>query len=212
MIRFSHHGNLLAYLYGVFVFSSLSLLTLIVLPPALLVISVLAVIFLLLESIGLLRILYPIRFSTELCDLLEQTALSSVTSLQIPSVWDTVSLNLSFCKLPVEVDIHSLYTPSTRDDSNVLLWIHGTGSSAAISFGMNTLFDRLQDTYTVYAIDLPGFGRSTAPSAILEYSDVQLEEFFIEVILAFMNLKGISNVFLVAHSMGGFFAINFAHK
>ena len=43
----------------------------------------------------------------------------------------------------------------------VLLWLHGAGGTAALSFGLSGIIDRLGEEYDIYALDLPGFGRST---------------------------------------------------
>jgi hypothetical protein len=43
----------------------------------------------------------------------------------------------------------------------VLFWLHGAGGSAILSFGISGIIDRLVDDYDIYALDLPGFGRST---------------------------------------------------
>ena len=43
----------------------------------------------------------------------------------------------------------------------VLFWLHGAGGTAILSFGISGIMDRLVDDYDVYALDLPGFGRST---------------------------------------------------
>ena len=43
----------------------------------------------------------------------------------------------------------------------VLLWLHGAGGTATLSLGISGIIDRLVDEYDIYALDLPGFGRST---------------------------------------------------
>ena len=42
-----------------------------------------------------------------------------------------------------------------------LLWLHGAGGTATLSLGISGIIDRLVDEYDIYALDLPGFGRST---------------------------------------------------
>ena len=44
-----------------------------------------------------------------------------------------------------------------------VLWLHGVGGTATFSFVLSGVMSRLADTYNVYAVDLPGFGRSTLP-------------------------------------------------
>ena len=43
----------------------------------------------------------------------------------------------------------------------ILLWLHGAGGTATLSFGISGIIDRLGSEYDIYALDLPGFGRST---------------------------------------------------
>ena len=211
-MRMSSSESLVAYLFGLLFYSSLALITLLVLPSLLIILILLSIALLVLQSMGQLQPPHPITFSRELTDLLEQTALSTISSLKITSSWDKFHFKVSHHD--VEIDLHSLHCPSSEENcpARTLLWIHGTGSSAAISFGMNSIFDRLHKSYHVYAIDLPGFGRSSAPTSISEFSSDELEDLFTETIHLFMERKSISKVTLVAHSIGAFFAINFAHK
>ena len=212
-MRMSSRESLVAYLFGLLFYSSLALMTLLSLPVLLIILILLSIALLVLQSMGQLQPTHPISFSRELTDLLEQTALSTISSLKITSSWDKFNFFL-VSHHDVEIDVHSLHCPSSEENcqASTLLWIHGTGSSAAISFGMNSIFDRLHKSYHVYAIDLPGFGRSSAPTSISEFSSDELEELFTETIHLFMERKSISKVTLVAHSIGAFFAINFAHK
>jgi pimeloyl-ACP methyl ester carboxylesterase len=46
-----------------------------------------------------------------------------------------------------------------------LLLVHGTGSSGALALASSAA--QLARNYDVHAIDLPGFGRSKAPSEII---------------------------------------------
>lgn len=48
-----------------------------------------------------------------------------------------------------------------KPEKPVLFWLHGAGGTAMLSFGISGIIDRLADDYDIYALDLPGFGRST---------------------------------------------------
>lgn len=57
---------------------------------------------------------------------------------------------------------HSSTTNTKSTTSKpVLLWLHGLGGTAMLSLGVTGIFDLLIDDYDVYALDLPGLGRST---------------------------------------------------
>jgi pimeloyl-ACP methyl ester carboxylesterase len=129
----------------------------------------------------------PPKLSSELCDSLELKVIAEYVSHSESVKSDWVSLDVELKPgLNGTFQVHSLIisssSPSTTtagaDLSNegdykdielceegkpALLWIHGIGSSAALSFGITGVIDRLLDTYDIYALDLPGFGRSTAP-------------------------------------------------
>lgn len=47
-----------------------------------------------------------------------------------------------------------------KKKKDVLLWLHGAGGTATLSFGLSGVIDRLGGEYDIYALDLPGFGRS----------------------------------------------------
>lgn len=50
---------------------------------------------------------------------------------------------------------------TSKPEKPVLFWLHGAGGTAMLSFGISGIIDRLADDYDIYALDLPGFGRST---------------------------------------------------
>lgn len=75
-----------------------------------------------------------------------------------------------------------------------LLLLHGWGCDAA---AVAKLQKHLVRQFTTYAIDLPGFGLSTAPEAIwgsAEYADL---------IAQFIGANNIINPILIGHSLGG---------
>lgn len=84
-----------------------------------------------------------------------------------------------------------------------VLFLHGNPDSADL---WQDVIARLQNRYRCIAIDLPGFGRSMAPSAF----DVSIENLgrFIDGVVESVGVNGPLN--LVAHDFGGAFAIAFA--
>lgn len=86
-------------------------------------------------------------------------------NVSIVSDWMSVKVNLAngTCK---NFEIHSIVAESKSKDGSlakpILLWIHGVGGTAVMSFVLSGIIDRIADDFDVYAIDLPGMGRSTA--------------------------------------------------
>lgn len=83
-----------------------------------------------------------------------------------------------------------------------LVLVHGLGSSAGVEFSSN--LEALAAQLCVYAVDLPGFGRSDKPS--IEYTI----EFFVRVLRDFMDAHGLERVALMGVSLGGRIALGFA--
>ena len=99
-----------------------------------------------------------------------------------------------------EVDGLSLhYLVEGRGPAVVLL--HGLGGFAA-SWRHN--ISALADRATVYALDLPGFGRSAKPRA-----DYGLA-YFARALHGFLDAIGVSQASLVGHSLGGAVAVTYA--
>jgi len=75
-----------------------------------------------------------------------------------------------------------------------ILFVHGLGHSL---IGWQKNLDQLKEHFRCIAVDLPGNGLSS--SGDYPYS----MRFFAECIEAFIKAKGLTNVFLAGHSMGG---------
>ena len=86
----------------------------------------------------------------------------------------------------------------------VLLLVHGYGTTSALAW--RHVIGPLSKTYQVYALDLPGFGRSTATPTF--YSPAVGRDDALEQICAFVSgfqrAVGIRAPYVVAHSFGGF--------
>jgi pimeloyl-ACP methyl ester carboxylesterase len=80
-----------------------------------------------------------------------------------------------------------------------LLLVHGWGTNAA---SLTKLQTHLARRFTIYSIDLPGFGLSTAPEEIWGSSE------YADLIAQFINAVGIVNPILLGHSLGGKIIIN----
>ncbi len=82
-----------------------------------------------------------------------------------------------------------------------IILLHGWGGEAA---SFRPVFDFLSQTFKVYALDLPGFGRSTPPPVPWGSNDYAL------FIIKFLSEMGIVKTDLIGHSFGGRIAINLA--
>jgi pimeloyl-ACP methyl ester carboxylesterase len=73
--------------------------------------------------------------------------------------------------------------------------IHGLG---AYSFSWRETAAALSEHYVTYAVDLLGFGQSTAPAGFAYTAKAQAE-----AVAAFMNTQALSDPIIIGHSMGG---------
>jgi pimeloyl-ACP methyl ester carboxylesterase len=87
------------------------------------------------------------------------------------------------------------------NDGTPLVFIHGLGGSAE---NWLFLFPRLSKKYRLYALDLPGFGRTPlAP----EGTNIRTHALYVQ---RFLDAMGLSQVTLVGNSLGGWIATRFA--
>lgn len=92
-------------------------------------------------------------------------------------------------------NINNLNINFTKQGSkkNVIL-IHGWGLNLNY---FNNLINDLKDNYTVYAIDLPGFGKSQMPDKYYSTSN------YANILLEFIKKYKIDSPTLIGHSFGG---------
>ena len=90
---------------------------------------------------------------------------------------------------------------SHRNDSKgfPLVMVHGMGAGLAM-FAMN--FDTLAQARDVYAVDLPGFGRSSRVNFSSEPG--QVEEQYVECFEKWREKTGLTKMSLLGHSFGGY--------
>jgi pimeloyl-ACP methyl ester carboxylesterase len=99
-----------------------------------------------------------------------------------------------------EVDGLSLhYVVAGRGPAVVLL--HGLGGFAA---SWRHTIEALASRATVFAVDLPGFGRSAKPRAAYRLG------YFARALHGFLEATGIAQASLVGHSLGGSVAVTYA--
>ena len=77
---------------------------------------------------------------------------------------------------------------------DVVLLLHGWGGEAA---SFQPVFEWLAGSHKVYALDLPGFGKSQIPHTPWDTSD------YAQFVTAFLEKFDISKAHLIGHSFGG---------
>jgi pimeloyl-ACP methyl ester carboxylesterase len=79
-------------------------------------------------------------------------------------------------------------------EGNIVLLLHGWGGEAA---SFQPVFEWLAQTHKVYALDLPGFGKSQLPPTAWDTSD------YAEFVTAFLEKFCMPKAHLIGHSFGG---------
>jgi len=93
----------------------------------------------------------------------------------------------------------SYLTNDLEDPSReAVVFLHGWRSEAAV---WKQAMVELENTYQVFALDLPGFGKSEKPKHTFDLASYSL------VVRGFVEKLGLKNVNLVGHSFGGRVAI-----
>lgn len=96
---------------------------------------------------------------------------------------------------------------------NINYIVEGQGEALIVLHGWGANIDTvipivniLKDSYKVYAIDLPGFGKSEQPKSPIDSFE------YAEIIREFMKDEGIQNAHFIGHSFGGKISIVLASK
>tara|TARA_B100001093_G_scaffold24249_1_gene21432 strand:- start:5331 stop:6611 length:1281 start_codon:yes stop_codon:yes gene_type:complete len=99
-----------------------------------------------------------------------------------------------------KTNLHYLHIPCTEKKAPIIVLIHGTASSATC---FREIFKYLNNFYTIYALDLPGFGRSTAenPGNLRGETGVI---YYITLMKEFFKRKKLKNIILLGHSWGAY--------
>ena len=79
-------------------------------------------------------------------------------------------------------------------EGDIVLLLHGWGGESA---SFQPVFEWLAQSHKVYALDLPGFGKSQMPPIAWDTSD------YAQVVAAFLEKFCISKAHLIGHSFGG---------
>jgi pimeloyl-ACP methyl ester carboxylesterase len=108
-------------------------------------------------------------------------------------------------KKEAEIWLTHLLVPTNFDETKPnLILMHGYGATSALTWRVT--IPGLVDKFNVFAIDMPGFGRTPAPQSLLSIQDpVEAHQkycSFYQSALESFHLN--SKPFLIAHSFGGF--------
>ncbi len=104
------------------------------------------------------------------------------------------------------LDLAYTHEPGRSSPGSPLLLVHGF-LACHRTFG--SIIDPLAERGEVWAIDLPGFGRSSCPSPRRAPYDAA---WFARVVLAFADAVGVERFALLGHSMGGAIAQEVARQ
>eukprot|EP00930_Biecheleria_cincta_P035828 TRINITY_DN24622_c0_g1_i1.p1 TRINITY_DN24622_c0_g1~~TRINITY_DN24622_c0_g1_i1.p1 ORF type:complete len:381 (-),score=24.82 TRINITY_DN24622_c0_g1_i1:27-1169(-) len=114
------------------------------------------------------------------------------------------------------IDGHTIHTVGLCSESKtsnglapiVLLhgYFMGSGSWSSI------LEDMTSGGREVFALDWPGWGRSSRPEFPIKRGIVECEDFFIERLEAWRKSAGLGRMILLGHSFGGYFAACYTMK
>ncbi len=91
----------------------------------------------------------------------------------------------------------------TNSDAPTLILIHGLGLTSQVWV---PLIELLQPSYSILAVDVPGYGESPRGSGELTIDSVA------QRIADLADSKQATNIVLIGHSMGGFIALNLATR
>ncbi len=103
-----------------------------------------------------------------------------------------------------EVSLHTVIVGEGAKPPLVLL--HGHGGGVGV-FARN--LDALSEHYTLYAVDLLGWGRSERP-AFTGRTAEEARGWWVESLEAWRQTMGLEQITLLGHSMGGFVAASYA--
>ena len=129
-------------------------------------------------------------------------------------------LNISFGDEHISVQLHALQTSKLDSEAYLcledvdnrqnhpMILIHG-GAGSSLTFV--NIMEPLSKVFNVYALDLPGFGRSHFNSSFRSIKKLYENpaDIYCDIIKEFMDLLKIKTVILCGHSFGGYISIRF---
>jgi pimeloyl-ACP methyl ester carboxylesterase len=134
---------------------------------------------------------------------LEEHVIKKLYNSTITSQW--INVTVPGVNGPEIWPTHLLHSSEIHPNKPNLVLLHGYGATSALTWRVT--IPGLIERFNIYAIDMPGFGRSPAPLSLLSLDDpheAHLEYCsYYRHTLDTLNLTD-SPPFLIAHSFGGF--------
>ena len=138
-------------------------------------------------------------------DKVERKLIKSLYGEKVKSCWSNVEVRGE------SWEAHYIHQVDARNNYSNIILLHGYGTSAVLSW--RSILPRLATNYNVYAIDLPGFGRSIAARSLYDASSSNaVIDLYCEFYYNFLIKENITASFVVAHSFGGFVFSHCAYR
>lgn len=94
--------------------------------------------------------------------------------------------------------------PDKKSSNKTLIFLHGWGVDSKLWFKL--IPELINKNYSLYFLDLPGFGQSQDPNTIYDIDDYK------KIVYGFIKKLGLNKINLVGHSFGGSIAIKVASE
>jgi pimeloyl-ACP methyl ester carboxylesterase len=100
-------------------------------------------------------------------------------------------------------ETHVIFTKKIMENKTTILLLHGYGATSTLAW--RGVIPNLLGNYNMIAVDLPGYGRSKPSKKLLNAADVNvLLNLYCEFYYNFFHTYNLQNIYVVAHSFGGF--------
>jgi pimeloyl-ACP methyl ester carboxylesterase len=147
-------------------------------------------------------ILYYYKYDTVYIDSQILVFEESILKAYVKSI--PIHFNILISNKGVACLVHILFFKSKGQNSKNVFLVHGTASS---SLSFIYLLDDFSETFNVYVIDLPGFGRCH-----VEGCDSISITYLVNVLKESMDKLYICKAVFIGHSFGGYLCIEFAQS
>lgn len=128
--------------------------------------------------------------------------------LQILQKFTNTSCQSQFIPISNNVEIRTLrFDLGFHKNTSTVVLLHGFMSGLGV---WSPCFDLLAQHSTVYAIDLPGFGRSTRTQFLGDVSDIEYQ--FVSYLEEWRDAVGLESFIIAGHGFGGYLATLYAIK
>ncbi|MEK7597211.1 MAG: alpha/beta hydrolase [Patescibacteria group bacterium] len=92
--------------------------------------------------------------------------------------------------------------PGKKSTNKTLVFLHGWGVDSKFWFSL--IPELINKNYSLYFLDLPGFGQSQVPNTVYDVDDYK------KIVYEFIKKLGLKSINLIGHSFGGRIALKIA--